>query len=52
VGNVGKSILKGHAWRDQVHLLISLPPQVTISRLLRWFHLIVIRLTAAPIAPD
>ena len=27
-------ILKGHVSRDHVHLLVSIPPQVTISRLL------------------
>jgi putative transposase len=30
------SILKGHVSKDHVHLLISLPAQVTISRLMRW----------------
>ena len=30
------SIMKGHESKDHVHLLISLPPQVTISRLLQW----------------
>ena len=30
------SIMKGHVSKDHVHLLISLPPQVTISRLLQW----------------
>ena len=29
-------ILKGHVGKDPVHLLVSLPPQVTISRLLQW----------------
>src|ERR1700688_166544 len=30
------SIMKGHVSKDHVHLLISLPPHVTISRLLQW----------------
>jgi REP element-mobilizing transposase RayT len=30
------SILKGHVSKDHVHLLISLPAQVTISRLMQW----------------
>ena len=30
------SIMKGHVSKDHVHLLISLPPQVTISRLMHW----------------
>jgi putative transposase len=33
------SIMKGHVSKDQrnhVHLPISLPPQVTISRLMQW----------------
>src|SRR6201996_4378378 len=29
-------ILKGHVSKDHVHLLVSIPPQVTISRLLQW----------------
>ena len=29
-------IMKGHVSKDHVHLLISLPPQVTISRLMQW----------------
>ena len=28
-------ILKGHVSRDHVHLLVSIPPQVTISRLVQ-----------------
>jgi hypothetical protein len=28
------AIMKGHVSKDHVHLLISLPPQVTISRLM------------------
>jgi putative transposase len=28
--------MKGHVSKDHVHLLISLPPQVTISRLMQW----------------
>ena len=27
-------IMKGHVSKDHVHLLVSIPPQVTISRLL------------------
>src|ERR1019366_3974235 len=30
------AIMKGHVSKDHVHLLISLPPQVTISRLMQW----------------
>ena len=30
------SIMKGHISRDHVHLFVSIPPQVTISRLLQW----------------
>lgn len=30
------TILKGHVSKDHVHLLVSIPPQVTISRLLQW----------------
>ena len=30
------SIMKGPVSKDHVHLLISLPPQVTISRLMQW----------------
>ena len=29
-------IMKGHVGKDQVHLLVSVPPQVTISRRLQW----------------
>jgi REP element-mobilizing transposase RayT len=32
------SIMKGHVAKDNVHLLISLPPQVTISCLLQWLR--------------
>ena len=28
--------MKGHVSKDHLHLLISLPPQVTISRLMQW----------------
>jgi putative transposase len=28
------TILRGHVARDHVHLFVSMPPQVTISRLL------------------
>ncbi len=30
------SILKGHVSKDHVHLLVSIRPQVTISRLVQW----------------
>ena len=29
-------IMKGHVSKDHVHLLVSMPPQVTISRLMQW----------------
>ena len=29
-------ILKGHVSKDYVHLLLSIPPQVTISRMMQW----------------
>jgi putative transposase len=29
-------IMKGHVSKDHVHLLVSIAPQVTISRLLQW----------------
>jgi putative transposase len=29
-------IVKGHVAKDHVHLMVSIPPQVTISRLLQW----------------
>ena len=29
----GVDIIKGHVSKDHVHLFVSLPPQVTISRL-------------------
>ena len=29
-------IMKGHVSKDHVHLFVSIPPQVTISRLLQW----------------
>lgn len=28
--------MKGHVSKDGVHLFVSMPPQVTISRLLQW----------------
>ena len=28
-------IMKGHVSKDQVHLLVSIPPQVTISRMMQ-----------------
>ena len=30
------TIMKGHISRDHVHLFVSIPPQVTISRLVQW----------------
>jgi putative transposase len=30
------TIMKGHVSKDHVHLLVSIPPQVTISRLVQW----------------
>lgn len=30
------TILKGHVAADHVHLFVSIPPQVTISRLVQW----------------
>ena len=30
------TIMKGHVGKDHVHLLRSVPPQVTISRLVQW----------------
>jgi len=30
------TIMKGHVAKDHVHLFVSLPPQVTISRLVQW----------------
>jgi len=29
-------IVKGHVAKDHVHLMVFIPPQVTISRLLQW----------------
>ena len=29
-------IMKGHVSKDHVHLLVSIPPQATISRLSQW----------------
>ena len=34
-GNQEVTIMKGHISKDQVHLFVSIPPQVTISRLLQ-----------------
>jgi putative transposase len=28
--------MKGHVAKDHVHLMVSIPPQVTISRLMQW----------------
>ena len=30
------TILKGHVSKEHVHLFVSIPPQVTISRLVQW----------------
>jgi len=30
------TIMKGHVAKEHVHLFVSIPPQVTISRLLQW----------------
>lgn len=30
------TIMKGHVSKDHVHLFVSIPPQVTISRLIQW----------------
>ena len=30
------TIMKGHVAQDHLHLFVSLPPQVTISRLIQW----------------
>jgi putative transposase len=30
------TIMKGHVAKDHVHLFVSIPPQVTISRLIQW----------------
>jgi len=30
------TIMKGHISRDHIHLFVSIPPQVTISRLMQW----------------
>jgi len=30
------TILKGHVAKDHLHLFVSIPPQVTISRLIQW----------------
>src|ERR1035438_2963722 len=29
-------IMKGHVSKDHVHLMVSIPPQVTIGRLVQW----------------
>ena len=29
-------IMNGHVSKDHVHLLVSIPPQVTISRMMQW----------------
>jgi len=30
------TIMKGHVGKDHVHLFVSIPPQVTISRMIQW----------------
>jgi putative transposase len=30
------TIMKGHVSKEHVHLFVSIPPQVTISRLVQW----------------
>ena len=30
------TIMKGHVAKDHLHLFVSIPPQVTISRLIQW----------------
>ena len=30
------TIMKGHVAKDHVHLFVSIPPQVTISRMIQW----------------
>ena len=30
------TIMRGHVAKDHVHLFVSIPPQVTISRLVQW----------------
>ena len=35
-GQPDVAILKGHVSKDHVHLLVSIPPQTTISRLMQW----------------
>ena len=35
-GDHDVKIMKGHVSKDHVHLLVSIPPQVTISRLMQW----------------
>jgi len=32
------TILKGHVSKDHIHLFVSIPPQVTISRLVQWLN--------------
>jgi len=34
-GNQEVTIMKGHISKDHVHLFVSIPPQVTISRLVQ-----------------
>jgi putative transposase len=38
------NISKGHVAKDHVHLFVSIPPQVTISRLLRWLPMSILEL--------
>ena len=35
-GEYDIKIMKGHVSKDHVHLLVSIPPQVTISRMMQW----------------
>jgi putative transposase len=30
------TIMKGHVGKDHVHLFVSIPPKVTISRMIQW----------------
>ena len=35
-GDHDVTIMKGHVSKDHIHLFLSIPPQVTISRLVQW----------------
>lgn len=39
-GQHGVTIMKGHVSKDHVPLFVSIPPQVTISRLLQWLKML------------